>query len=144
MVSKSHERRSNALETDTRERLTELYAAINHALADRAKTDDVAALLSDDVTLIEATGDGASRTIQDVDAVVERICEGADAADHLQLLPEAFSETSDGIVVSGAYVGTADGTNFDVPFVHTYELETGTIRRWSVDTDPALDRVTDA
>lgn len=128
--------------TTAREVVTAFYAAFNRLVADRGGRAELAATLTDDVVWTAVTnGDGSERSYTGVDGVVKSVAPTVrERADHAQALPERFVETDGTVVVEGAYVGTADGTEFDVPFVHVYELDGERIRRCRAYTDTALER----
>ncbi|WP_436343035.1 nuclear transport factor 2 family protein [Natronorubrum sp. FCH18a] len=130
--------------TANRELLTEFYAGFNHFVTNRDGRADVAAALADDVSWTAMTSGGQTeRTYTGIDDVVENAAATPrEGADHLQALPERFTEAGETVVVEGAYVGTADGTPFDIAFVHVYELEDETIQRCRAYTDTALERRT--
>lgn len=142
----SNEHRSVASPT-ARERVTEFYAGFNHAVTNGDETDEVAATLADDVRWTDATtGSHADRTYTGIEAVLENVIEGPGRrADHLQALPERVIEADETTVVTGAYVGTIDGRNFDVAFAHVFDLNDGRIRTCTAYRDTALEqRVFDA
>ncbi|WP_440769405.1 nuclear transport factor 2 family protein [Natronorubrum sp. DTA28] len=130
--------------TANRELLTDFYARFNHFVTNRGGRADVGAALAADVTWTTMTSGGQTeQTYTGVDDVIENVAAGPrDGADHLQALPERFTEAGETVVVEGAYVGTADGTPFDIAFVHVYELDDETIQRCRAYTDTALERET--
>ncbi|WP_226481137.1 nuclear transport factor 2 family protein [Natrinema amylolyticum] len=134
-------------QTTVRERLTEFYAAFNRAVTDRGGTDELAAILEGDVTWTDATtGDRAARTETGIDAVLESaVTAPGRHADHLQALPERFVDAGETMIVTGAYVGTIDGRDFDIGFVHVFEARDGRIQRCTAYRDTAFEqRVFDA
>lgn len=133
-----------AEETANRELLTDFYARFNHFVTNRGGRADVAAVLADDVTWTKMTSGGQTeRTYTGVDDVVENVAATPrQRADHLQALPERFTEAEGTVVVEGAYVGTTDGDPFDIAFVHVYELGDETVQRCRAYTDTALERET--
>ncbi|WP_440765582.1 nuclear transport factor 2 family protein [Natronorubrum sp. DTA7] len=128
--------------TVNRELLTELYAGFNRFVTNRGGRADVGAALADDVNWTTTTSGGAiEQSYTGVDDVVENVAAGLrEGADHLQALPERFTEAGETVVVEGAYVGTADGTPFDIAFVHVYEFDGETIQRCRAYTDTALEQ----
>ncbi|SDJ83147.1 nuclear transport factor 2 family protein [Natronorubrum texcoconense] len=128
--------------TVNRELLTELYAGFNRFVTNRGGRADVVAALADDVSWTTMTsGEATEQTYTGVDDVIENVAAGLrDGADHLQALPERFTEAGETVVVEGAYVGTADGAPFDIAFVHVYELDDETIRSCRAYTDTALEQ----
>lgn len=135
-----HTSRSTA-STGGREIVTEFYAAFNRLATDREGRDELAATLSDDVNWTVVTdGDGSERNYTGVEGVVEYVAGISGSADHVQAVPERFSEAAETVVVEGAYVGTTDGTEFDAPFVHVHELDGETVQTCRAYTDTALER----
>ena len=131
-----------AEETTNRELLTDFYARFNHFVTNRGGRADVSTVFADDVTWTAMTsGRETEQTYTGVDDVVETVAAGLrERADHIQALPERFTEAGETVVVEGAYVGTADGTPFDIAFVHVYELNDETVQRCRAYTDSALER----
>ena len=142
----SNEHRA-VVSTTARERLTEFYAGFNHVVAGREDIDELAATLADDVRWTDATtGARADRTYAGIDAVLENVvAEPGRRADHLQALPERFIDADETMVVTGAYVGTVGGRNFDIAFTHVFDLRDGLIEECTAYRDTALEqRVFDA
>ncbi|WP_254522379.1 nuclear transport factor 2 family protein [Natrinema caseinilyticum] len=143
---KSNEHRS-VESPAARERLTQFYARFNHAVTDRSDTDALAAMVTDDVTWTDATtGARSDRRYSGTDAVLENVVlTPRERADHLQALPERFTDAGETVIVEGAYVGTVDGRHFDIAFAHVFELIDGRIDGCTAYRDTALEqRVFDA
>lgn len=128
--------------TADREVLVEFYTSFNHYVSDRGGRDELAATLSDDVVWTDVTNAGRSKRVwTGTDAVIGAIATPVrERTAHLQALPERFTEADDTVVVEGAYVGIADETEFDVPYVHVFELADATIQNCRAYTDTALER----
>lgn len=127
--------------------VTEFYAGFNHVVADRAEADELAPTLADDVRWTDATtGTRSDRTDTGIDDVLENVVmTPRRRTDHLQALPERFVDAGETTVVEGAYVGTVDGRNVDIAFVHVFELDDGRIQQCTAYRDTALEeRVFDA
>lgn len=137
MDSRLNDDRSSA--TDSRERLTAVYAAFNHAVATQDTDPIDAAALVDDATWAEQADDSTAWAVRIGTAVAEHASEVIPTdTDHVQALPEQFAERSGTVIVTGAYVGTtADGSHFDVPFTHSYtdDPERGATLEQTTDTD---------
>ncbi|QLG50449.1 nuclear transport factor 2 family protein [Natrinema halophilum] len=142
----SNEHRS--IESATaRERLTEFYTEFNHVVTNHSDVDEFAAVLRDDVRWTDVTtGNRSDRTYAGIDDVLENVVlTPSKQADHLQALPERFTDAGDTVVVEGAYVGTVDGRNFDIAFAHVFDLTDGMIEACRAFRDTALEqRVFDA
>ncbi|QCS43725.1 nuclear transport factor 2 family protein [Natrinema versiforme] len=136
-----NEQRS-AEQTTPRERLTEFYTAFNHVVTDRGGTDELASLLTDDITWVDATtGERGERTSSGIESVLENAVRAPGRrADHLQALPERFIDAGDTMIVAGAYVGTVGENSFDIAFAHVFDLRDGRIRRCTAYRDTALER----
>lgn len=144
MNSKPNDHRTGTADTEARERLTAVYAAFNHALASR--DGDLAALIADATWTHSADADSTSW----VDRVGAAVAEHArdvvpETTDHLQALPEQFTEEAETVIVTGAYVGTTtDGSRFDVPFTHSCDTARGVVLEQTGDADDTLgERVVD-
>ncbi|WP_222920002.1 nuclear transport factor 2 family protein [Natrinema sp. SYSU A 869] len=135
-------RQRSVEQTTTRERLTEFYAAFNRVVTDRDGTDELAAILGDDVTWTDATtGDLDGRTETGIDAVLESVVTvPGQRADHLQALPERFIDAGETMIVTGAYVGTIDDRDFDIAFAHVFEVRDGRIQGCTAYRDTAIER----
>ncbi|ELY71442.1 nuclear transport factor 2 family protein [Natrinema versiforme] len=137
----ANEQRS-ATQSTPEERLTEFYAAFNRVVTGRDDAAELEAILTDDVTWIDATaGERADPTSSGIDCVLETaVLEPGRRADHLQALPERFIDAGETVIVAGAYVGTVGEETFDIAFAHVFDLRDGRIRRWTSYRDSALER----